>query len=76
MGKHVMRAAADNLTPVTLELGGKSPTIVQLLLTFDMADAVERGILFAKSLNAARFCVAPGYILLPREKADLRSSGL
>ncbi|UWZ96850.1 coniferyl aldehyde dehydrogenase [Vibrio splendidus] len=67
VGKHVMRAAADNLTPVTLELGGKSPTIIAP--DFDVADAVER-ILFAKSLNAGQICVAPDYILLPREKVD------
>lgn len=46
VGKHVMRAAANNLTPVTLELGGKSPTIIAP--DFDVADAVER-ILFAKA---------------------------
>ncbi len=63
-----MRAAADNLTPVTLELGGKSPTIIAP--DFDVADAVER-ILFAKSLNAGQICVAPDYILLPREKVDV-----
>ena len=67
VGKHVMRAAANNLTPVTLELGGKSPTIIAP--DFDVADAVER-ILFAKSLNAGQICVAPDYILLPREKSD------
>ncbi len=68
VGKHVMKAAADNPTPVTLELGGKSPTIIAP--DFDVADAVER-ILFAKSLNAGQICVAPDYILLPREKVDV-----
>jgi len=65
VGKHVMRAAADNLTPVTLELGGKSPVIVAPDIA--IKDAVGR-IMFGKSLNAGQICVAPDYILCPREK--------
>ena len=58
VGKHVMRAAAENLTPVTLELGGKSPAIVSD--SVPMKDAAER-IAFGKSLNAGQTCVAPDY---------------
>lgn len=65
VGKHVMAAAAKNLTPVTLELGGKSPTVIAP--DFDITDAVER-IAFSKSLNAGQICVAPDYVLLPSAK--------
>ena len=67
IGKHVMRAAAENLTPVTLELGGKSPAIIAD--DIPLTDIVER-ICFAKSLNAGQTCVAPDYVLLPRSKVD------
>ena len=65
VGKHVMRAAAENLTPVTLELGGKSPALIAD--DIPLADIVDR-LCFAKSLNAGQTCVAPDYILLPRAK--------
>ncbi|GIU31729.1 coniferyl aldehyde dehydrogenase [Shewanella schlegeliana] len=67
VGRHVMRAAADNLTPVTLELGGKSPVIVAN--DIDMATAVER-MIYGKCLNAGQICVAPDYVLVPRVKVD------
>ncbi|ABZ77975.1 aldehyde dehydrogenase [Shewanella halifaxensis HAW-EB4] len=67
VGRHVMRAAADNLTPVTLELGGKSPVIIAD--DIDMATAVER-MIYGKCLNAGQICVAPDYVLLPRAKVD------
>ncbi|MBL4910946.1 MAG: coniferyl aldehyde dehydrogenase [Alteromonadaceae bacterium] len=67
VGKIVMAAAAQNLTPVTLELGGKSPTIIADDVTID--DAVSRFIL-AKTLNAGQTCVAPDYILCPENKVD------
>jgi len=67
VGKQVMRAAADNLTPVTLELGGKSPAIIAE--DMPLADIVDR-LCFAKSLNAGQTCVAPDYILLPRGKLE------
>ncbi len=67
VGKHIMRAAADNLTPVTLELGGKSPCIIGQ--DFPMQDAVER-ISFGKCLNAGQTCVAPDYILCPEDRLD------
>src|SRR6516162_8897001 len=62
IGRLVARAAAENLTPVTLELGGKSPCI----LGGDAAlpDAVE-SILYGKLLNAGQSCIAPDYVLLP-----------
>ena len=67
VGRHVMRAAADNLTPVTLELGGKSPAIVGR--GFPVAEAASR-ILFGKCLNAGQTCVAPDYVLVPEESVD------
>ncbi len=66
-GRTVMRAAAENLTPVTLELGGKSPTIV--CDDFDVEEAASR-ILYAKYLNAGQTCLAPDYVLVPEGKRD------
>jgi len=71
VGRQVMRTAADNLTPVTLELGGKSPAIIGPGLDEpDFAHAVER-IVVGKCMNAGQTCVAPDYVLLPlgQEKA-------
>ncbi len=67
VGKHVMKAAAENLTPVTLELGGKSPVLVDDKIS--IATAAER-IVFGKSVNAGQTCVAPDYILCPKGKID------
>ena len=67
VGRHVMRAASANLTPVTLELGGKSPAIVGPGARFD--HAVER-ILVGKLFNAGQTCIAPDYVLLPRARMD------
>ncbi len=66
-GRTVMRSAAENLTPVTLELGGKSPTIV--CDDFDVDEAASR-ILYAKFLNAGQTCLAPDYLLVPEAKRD------
>jgi coniferyl-aldehyde dehydrogenase len=66
VGRQVMRAAAGNLTPVTLELGGKSPAIVGP--DADLRDAALR-IAHGKGLNAGQICVAPDYALVPRGKA-------
>ncbi len=63
VGRQVMRAAAENLTPVTLELGGKSPAIVDA--DFPIETAAER-ILFGKCVNAGQTCIAPDYVLLPK----------
>jgi coniferyl-aldehyde dehydrogenase len=67
IGKHVMRAAADNLTPVTLELGGKSPVIIDR--DFPLQEAAER-ICYGKSLNAGQTCVAPDYVMVPHDKLE------
>ena len=67
VGRHVMRAAAENLTPVTLELGGKSPAIIGPGARF--GHAVER-ILYGKCVNAGQTCIAPDYVLLPRSRQD------
>jgi coniferyl-aldehyde dehydrogenase len=64
-GRTVMHSAAENLTPVTLELGGKSPTI--LCEDFDVDEAASR-ILYAKFLNAGQTCLAPDYLLVPEAK--------
>ncbi len=64
VGKKIMAAAAPNLTPVTLELGGKSPVIV--LEGANLAAAVNR-VMMGKTLNAGQTCVAPDYVLLPRK---------
>jgi len=66
-GRTVMQAAAENLTPVTLELGGKSPTIV--CDDFDVKEAASR-ILYAKFVNAGQTCLAPDYLFLPAAKRD------
>jgi coniferyl-aldehyde dehydrogenase len=57
-----MRAAADNLTPVTLELGGKSPVIVHD--TYDLAEAAQR-VMAVKLRSAGQICLAPDYALVP-----------
>ena len=66
VGRQVMRAAADSLTPVTLELGGKSPAIIgpRLAASGHFARAVER-IIIGKCMNAGQTCIAPDYVLLP-----------
>jgi len=65
VGRHVMRAAAANLTPVTLELGGKSPVVIAP--DMPIATAVER-MIYGKCLNSGQICVAPDYVLVPKEK--------
>ena len=65
VGHHVMRAAAANLTPVTLELGGKSPVIIGP--TARLEHAAER-IVLGKLVNAGQTCIAPDYLLVPRER--------
>lgn len=67
VGKLVMKAAAENLTPVTLELGGKSPALVHG--SFPMATAADR-ICGAKFWNAGQTCVAPDYVLVSAERQD------
>jgi len=67
VGRHVMRAAAENLTPVTLELGGKSPAIISP--DVPMNDAAER-IVFGKAFNVGQTCVAPDYVLCPSDRIE------
>jgi coniferyl-aldehyde dehydrogenase len=67
VGREVALAAAANLTPVTLELGGKSPAIVDT--DCDVAVAAPR-IAYGKLLNAGQTCVAPDYVLVPRARVD------
>jgi coniferyl-aldehyde dehydrogenase len=67
IGKRVMAAAAANLTPVTLELGGKSPALIAP--GYPVAHAAER-IAFGKCFNAGQTCVAPDYVLVPRAQRD------
>lgn len=62
VGKIVMEAASKNLTPVTLELGGKSPTIIDETADLDLA--AER-ICWGKFVNGGQTCVAPDYLLVP-----------
>ena len=73
VGKIVAAAAAKNLTPCTLELGGKSPTIIDD--SANMALAVPR-IVNGKLLNAGQTCVAPDYVLMPTAKIDAFSDAL
>lgn len=66
-GRKVMQSAAKNLTPVTLELGGKSPTIIGK--GADLASAGER-IALGKMLNAGQICLAPDYLLVPEDQEE------
>ncbi|WP_114394916.1 coniferyl aldehyde dehydrogenase [Oleisolibacter albus] len=63
VGRQVMRAAADNLVPVTLELGGKSPALIAPDYPLDRAAA---SIAAGKLFNAGQTCIAPDYVLVPR----------
>jgi coniferyl-aldehyde dehydrogenase len=65
VASHVMRAAAENLTPLTLELGGKSPVIISR--SADMKTTAAR-VMNGKTLNAGQICLAPDYVLVPRER--------
>jgi coniferyl-aldehyde dehydrogenase len=65
IGRHVMKAAAENLVPVTLELGGKSPVI--LGRSADLTTSAAR-IMNGKTLNAGQICLAPDYVLAPADK--------
>ena len=67
VGRIVMRAAADNLTPVTLELGGKSPAIIHP--DFPAAEAARR-LAFGKGMNAGQICVSPDYVLCHEDQVS------
>ncbi len=73
IGRHILHAAADNLTPVTLELGGKSPVIIGK--DADIARATER-VAIGKMLNAGQICLAPDYMLVPQAQEQAVVDGL
>jgi len=65
VGKLVMESAARNLTPVSLELGGKSPVLIDRSADIDLA---AKRIVFGKFINSGQTCVAPDYVLVPPDK--------
>ncbi|WP_460804867.1 coniferyl aldehyde dehydrogenase [Microbulbifer agarilyticus] len=67
VGREVMKAAAENLVPVTLELGGKSPAVIDRNMS--VKTAVER-MMLGKTLNSGQTCVAPDYVFCPRGRLD------
>jgi coniferyl-aldehyde dehydrogenase len=73
VGRQVMRAAAEHLVPVTLELGGKSPALVG-----EAADLEEAALRIAhgKGFNAGQVCIAPDYVLVPQGKAEAFAQAL
>ena len=73
IGKAVMAAAAKHLTPVTLELGGKSPVIVDADADIEVA---ARRIAWTKTMNSGQTCVAPDYVLVHRDVRDAFVSAL
>ncbi|MFL0585552.1 coniferyl aldehyde dehydrogenase [Sphingomonas olei] len=73
IGRHILHAAADNLTPVTLELGGKSPVIVGK--GADLKQVSER-VAVGKMLNAGQICLAPDYLLVPSAQESAVVDGI
>jgi coniferyl-aldehyde dehydrogenase len=67
VAKHVMKAAAENLVPVTLELGGKSPVIIGRSADLKLA---ANNIMAGKTMNAGQVCLSPDYVYLPEESRD------
>lgn len=67
VGRKILAAGAENLTPITLELGGKSPAVIAP--GYPLRHAAER-ILFGKLLNAGQTCIAPDYVLIEESKAS------
>jgi coniferyl-aldehyde dehydrogenase len=67
IGRHILRAAAENLTPCTLELGGKSPVIVGR--SYNTQKAAQR-VMTGKALNQGQACLAPDYCLVPAEEME------
>jgi coniferyl-aldehyde dehydrogenase len=63
---HVMKAAAENLVPTTLELGGKSPVILSKNADYDLA---AKRVMMGKTLNAGQICLAPDFVMVPKERA-------
>lgn len=73
IGRHILHAAADNLVPVTLELGGKSPVIVGK--SADIRQTTER-VALGKMLNAGQICLAPDYMIVPQDQERSVVEGL
>ena len=73
VARHIMRAASDNLVPVTLELGGKSPVMVA-----DDADidAIVPRIALGKMMNAGQTCIAPDYVMMPKARINAFSEAM
>ena len=67
IARHIMAAAAKNLVPVTLELGGKSPVLISR--SADIKTSISR-IMLGKTMNAGQICLAPDYMMVPEEKLD------
>jgi coniferyl-aldehyde dehydrogenase len=67
VAKHVMRAASENLVPVTLELGGKSPVVIGRSADIQLS---ADNIMMGKTLNAGQICLAPDYVFVPEENID------
>ena len=67
VARHVMRAASENLVPITLELGGKSPVIVGRSADMDKTAAA---IMAGKTMNAGQICLAPDYVYVPQERIN------
>jgi len=67
VARHIMAAAARNLVPVTLELGGKSPVIISR--SADTEQSMER-VMLGKTLNAGQICLAPDYLMVPEEQLE------
>jgi coniferyl-aldehyde dehydrogenase len=65
IARHIMAAAAQNLVPVTLELGGKSPVIISR--SADIEKSLGR-IMMGKTMNSGQICLAPDYLMVPEEK--------
>tara|TARA_R110002072_G_scaffold935_8_gene7654 strand:- start:7512 stop:8972 length:1461 start_codon:yes stop_codon:yes gene_type:complete len=65
IARHILSAAARNLVPVTLELGGKSPVVISR--SADIEKSLSR-IMLGKTMNAGQICLAPDYLLVPEEK--------
>ena len=67
VAKHIMRSAAENLVPLTLELGGKSPVIIGESADLEVA---TNNIMAGKTLNAGQICLAPDYVFLPEGRKE------
>lgn len=67
IAKHVMRAASENLVPVTLELGGKSPVLIGESANMELTAA---NVMAGKTMNAGQICLAPDYVMLPDSRAN------